>query len=105
MFVVLGVISYLVASIFIGIGFHKMFVYKSSEILTSTNVNSYVGGDAYNYIINGNYTTAYFVLAGVFVLIGSTMFVIYKINQLGRVHFDDLEEISENEYSYIGDVE
>lgn len=56
-------------------GFYKMFVYTnydSSEYptLAQDNVNAYVGGDAYNYIINGTYTIAYFTLFGALLLGG-----------------------------------
>ena len=34
------------------------------------NKNAYVGGDAYNYIINGTYAAAYFVLAAGFLISG-----------------------------------
>ena len=41
--------------------------YRSSEY-HSLSVNAYVGGDAYNYIINGNYATGFFVLSmGLFI--------------------------------------
>lgn len=46
--------------IFVLQGFNKMFRYDDSSW---DPVNAYVGGDAYNFIINGTYATAYFVLA------------------------------------------
>lgn len=49
-------------------GFDKLTRYVNNEYAVSKNVNAYVGGDAYNYIINANYATAYFVLAGVLLL-------------------------------------
>ncbi len=36
--------------------------YKSSSDLSLLNKHVYVGGDAYNYIINANYFTGYIVL-------------------------------------------
>lgn len=45
-----------------------MFVFENGEYLWSEPVNAYVGGDAYNYIINANYAIGYFVLAGVLIL-------------------------------------
>lgn len=51
--------------IFSGIMFYKghdkMTNYYNSEY-DILNHNAYVGGDAYNYIINGTYATSYFVL-------------------------------------------
>lgn len=49
-----------VGAIFVLQGFNKMFRYDDSSWAP---VNAYVGGDAYNFIINGTYATAYFVLA------------------------------------------
>ncbi|GAK03885.1 hypothetical protein JCM19037_2243 [Geomicrobium sp. JCM 19037] len=38
-------------------------------------MNAYVGGDAYNYIINGTHTIAYFVLALLCALVASTILI------------------------------
>lgn len=57
-FAILGVIL-------IGNGFNKITSYSNpdSEYSFDTEyINSYVGGDAYNYIINGTYFTAYAVM-------------------------------------------
>lgn len=43
------------------IGFNKIFSYNSGEYYTSSF-------NAYNYIINANYATSYFVLAGILIL-------------------------------------
>lgn len=59
-----------------------MYVYRNSEYFTSRNVNAYVGGDAYNYIINGNYATAFFVLAAVFVIMGIGFAVLYYLSKI-----------------------
>lgn len=73
----ISIISYLIAITFMGFGFYKLFVYKNpDDSYLEDSVNSYVGGDAYNYIINANYTTSYFVLALIFTVIGSTFLVI-----------------------------
>ncbi|EPD85990.1 MULTISPECIES: hypothetical protein [Paenibacillus] len=55
------------------LGFDKKFNYYSSEKFTDLNRNAYVGGDAYNYIINSNYFTGYGVL-GCSAFICATMF-------------------------------
>lgn len=47
--------------IFLGMGFYKKNNYTNSEYSLVTE-NAYVGGDAYNYIINGTYFTAYAVI-------------------------------------------
>ena len=80
-----SVIGFIGAIVSVGIGFYKMFVYENvnedSYFSSSENVNAYVGGDAYNYIINGTYTTGYFVLALVFMVFACTLLVIKSINQ------------------------
>ncbi|GGD22490.1 hypothetical protein [Pontibacillus salipaludis] len=55
--------------IFLVLGFDKLTQYNNpnSDELFSVDgeaVNAYVGGDAYNYIINGTRATAYFVVSG-----------------------------------------
>lgn len=52
----------LIASIvFCSIGFYKKDVYDGDGYFSP---NAYVGGDAYNYIINGTYFAGYCVLGG-----------------------------------------
>lgn len=52
----------LIASIvFCSIGFYKITVYDGSVYFPQ---NAYVGGDAYNYIINGTYFAGYCILGG-----------------------------------------
>ncbi|MFC3420062.1 hypothetical protein ACFOLA_11280 [Salinicoccus hispanicus] len=45
----------------IGMGTYHLFVYEQSESYYGTSRNAYVGGDAYNYIINTTRATAYYV--------------------------------------------
>lgn len=50
-------------SIFFGYkGYDKMTNYYNPDSHYGS-VNAYVGGDAYNYIINGNYATGFYVLS------------------------------------------
>jgi len=65
------IIFYLISGIMLYKGYDKMTNYYHSEYSTSNNVNAYVGGDAYNYIINGNYATGFFVLAAGFIIAGT----------------------------------
>ncbi len=44
-------------------GFDKMNNYVNNSRAPSLSVNAYVGGDAYNYIINSNYFTGYMIIA------------------------------------------
>ncbi len=69
---------YTMSAIFLGIGGYKMFYYESSGYYYYKDVNAYVVGDAYNYIINSNYATAYYVLA-VGCAIMATLFIIAGI--------------------------
>ena len=49
-------------------GIDKMINYNSGEFYPYETVNAYVGGDVYNYIINGAYANAFFVLTAMFIL-------------------------------------
>lgn len=77
-----SIIVILASLVSFGMGFYKMFAYNSGEYEDA--VNSYVGGDAYNYIINGTYTTAYFVLGGSLLIAGFLMLVIHQL-QINRL--------------------
>lgn len=48
------------------VGIYKMYVYNNGDSYPYELKNAYVGGDAYNYIINGTYATAFFVLTAMF---------------------------------------
>ena len=65
----LSAISFICCLIMIGLGLDKMFIYDNGEYYPFEYHNAYVGGDAYNYIINGNYATGFFVLATMFALL------------------------------------
>lgn len=70
--VILGFICYIGSVIFVCLSLYKLFVYKNSEI-ESLSRNAYVGGDAYNYIINGTHGITYAVLAVLLTLWGSAL--------------------------------
>ena len=76
-------LSYFIGVIFAAIGFHKLWFYKNYEstFLMDENVNSYVGGDAYNYIINAGKANAYFTLALICVVIGSIALFLEKLKE------------------------
>lgn len=73
------VLSYIGAIIFICIGFYKMLSYNNGEY--GDVVNAYVGGDAYNYIINANYAVSYFILALMCVINASVTRIIRVLKQ------------------------
>lgn len=92
-----AIISYLVSLLFIGIGFYKLLVYENPDSLYLDSKNVYVGGDAYNYIINANYATGYFTLAIFCAIIGMTCVVSFLlIKEETNVSQVDNETVSEN---------
>ena len=62
-------------------GFYKMFVYENPESYFLDSKNAYVGGDSYNYIINGTYATGYFVLFGSLLIAGLLVELIAIVNR------------------------
>lgn len=68
-----SIILVVLAMICIGMGFNKMLNYKNSDTYQYKSVNAYVGGDAYNYMINASYFTGYVSLGGC-LLIASSIF-------------------------------
>lgn len=68
---IIAVCFYIVSAVMLYKGYDKMTNYRNSESLYVENINAYVGGDAYNYIINGNYATGFFVLSVGFLLTGT----------------------------------
>lgn len=70
-------------SVFIGKGFDKKDNYSNPDNddynFSLDYVNSYVGGDAYNYIINGTYFTAYAVLGMGFLIMSTISGVAYLV--------------------------
>ena len=68
-FIVIGILS-------LCIGFNKILQYDNPEneyVFNDEYVNAYVKGDAYNYIINGTYFTAYAVIGTGSLIISSIM--------------------------------
>ncbi|MBA4293823.1 hypothetical protein C0431_12745 [bacterium] len=89
---ILSILSYIAAAFMVAMGIDKYANYYNSEddILSDLSVNAYVGGDAYNYIINGTYMTAFFSLAGAFfvggtILLAMTVWLHYKNKPLGGI--------------------
>lgn len=52
----------IMAGVFFLKGYNVKNNYYNSENFSRLNKNAYVGGDAYNYIINGTYFTGYLVI-------------------------------------------
>lgn len=73
-------IMFLVSLIPLYKGYDKMTNYYSSDTYYSLNKNAYVGGDAYNYIINASYATAFFVLFVGTALLGIGFLIVYYLS-------------------------
>lgn len=67
-------------------GFDKSTNYQNDPEKSWNNINAYVGGDAYNYIINSNMATGYFVLGGAFCLsaIGCGILITVKESNINQ---------------------
>lgn len=70
MLFMLSVIFFIISGIFFKKAYNVKNEYYNSENYTSLNKNAYVGGDAYNYIINGTYFTGYSIIASAMLISG-----------------------------------
>lgn len=89
----IAIVTFIASIISIGLGFYKMMVYRSADDASydESTINSYVGGDAYNYIINGTHATSFFVLGGSLLIAGLVMLVIHQL-QLIRLDSQAVED-------------
>ena len=78
--VLTGAILYLAAVGSVWFGLQKIFSYNNSDY-ASLRENAYVSGDAYNYIINGTYSTTFCVIGLILAVAGRTCFI---INAIGK---------------------
>ncbi len=62
-------------------GLDKMLRYDAGDSYPYRSVNAYVGGDAYNYIINGTHATAFFVLTAMFVLAAIGLLIVHYVSK------------------------
>lgn len=76
----LAILFYVLMTASVLKGFHKLFVYESPDGFGDA-VNAYVGGDAYNYIINAGQAAAYFVLGVLCAVIAMTCLLLDKKEQ------------------------
>ena len=93
--------SFVISALALCFGFDKMLAYDSGDYYPYRMHNAYVGGDAYNYIINGNYATALFVLATMFALLGVAFIALSYLDKIkkakcsgGKTMETDIEENS-----------
>ena len=78
---IMSIMSFVVSGFMIYKGYDKFAHYTNIEGYNSINVNAYVGGDAYNYIINSNYATGFYVLATLFTILGVGFLIIHFLNK------------------------
>lgn len=78
-------VMYLVSAFFIFKGYDRMTNYENPEGFFGDMVNAHVGGDAYNYIINGTHATSFFVLAALFVITGGTLLIFGKLSKDDKI--------------------
>lgn len=88
---VLSKISFAMSAVTLCLGFDKMLVYDSGDYYPYEYHNVYVGGDAYNYIINGNYATAFFVLTAAFIITGAIFAGVYYLSKIEIALLEDGE--------------
>lgn len=96
-----GIIGFFIS---LGMGFYKLFAYENSNdeySFSDESVNAYVGGDAYNFIINGTYTTAYFVLAGICLMFAVGMLILDKLHRLIPVNEETSSDHINESYNLV----
>lgn len=74
----MAIVLLLACLVFLGLGIEKLTVYEYTEnrgYILEKGRNAYVDDDVQNRIINTNYATAYFVLAGFSGLCSTVLFV------------------------------
>lgn len=90
--VLCSIICGIIAGIFFYKGYNVKNVYHNSDTYYSSNQNAYVGGDAYNYIINGTYFAGYMAAGGacalscVFLGVGATYISIKEMEREKEWH-------------------
>ena len=76
----IGILLIVLSIVFFGMAIYKYNVYENNEARYAYK-NVYVGGDAYNYIINANYFTGFCVLGGFFFLSGIVLLSAASISE------------------------
>ena len=69
--IAVAAILVIISGIFFYKGFDKKNNYHNNTIDSSLNNNAYVGGDAYNYIINSEYFVGYITIGSMALVCGS----------------------------------
>lgn len=94
--IVISVLLLIAGIAFTFLAFDKKDNYYNSDF-RSLNKNSYVGGDAYNYIINGTYFTGYLVLSSACYICGillfSTALITHKMDSQNQLPEDSTPSV------------
>lgn len=77
-------VSFLLSGVFFYLVFDKLTNYKNPEYY-GEYVNAYVGGDAYNYIINGTYAITFAVLALTCIFVGCFCVLIQQLRKSKKI--------------------
>lgn len=97
-FITLAVIFMIIGLICLWKGFDYKNNYYNSDDYSSLNQHAYVGGDAYNYIINGTYFGGYITMSMGFEIIAA-IFVCFGIHCYLKAScptFDSLKTTTQN---------
>ncbi|MDA1806974.1 hypothetical protein [Bacillus cereus group sp. BY32LC] len=70
-----GIIFYIHSAVLLYLGIDRVEGYYNNEYSSELSKHVYVGGDAYNYIINSNILTGFFVLSASFFIAGTMLIV------------------------------
>ena len=87
----IGIILFSISIVFVCLGFDKL-------INSNSYGNRYVGGDAYNYIINSSKATAYFILAVFFSILSIGSGIFYYFSNL-KISSESVPKATDNNNS------
>lgn len=83
-------------------GFDKKDSYNNDENFSILNNNAYVGGDAYNFIINGTYFTGYLVIGSAMMISGMISLLISEGSTATITHkTSDIKLDSKNDHEIL----
>lgn len=80
-FLIIAIVMVVFASIILYKAYDVKNNYYSSDSNYSLNKNSYVGGDAYNYIINSGYFSGYMSMSGSLYVVSSIFVALYYLKK------------------------
>ncbi len=89
----IATVFYLGATALIVKGLYQMFAYKNTTSAYEDNVNAYVGGDAYNYMINSGRAMVWVILALICAVIATGSLIIGAIDSRREQGENSLREL------------